>query len=208
MDPQRSRTVSFAVRFIVAAVWLLALVLGIQATSIPVIAMVLAVAAVWVPISHRVLRGDWICLALPLVVGAAVFAVAHWLTRSKTSAKVVVTLSNVDDQGEVDLDGRRKAIAGYQDHVSVPLGDLSSKHRVQAVFSNKTSGYAWRVRFKLGKRTVFCEEAGHAGKPGQGAFDNDMNHTGVVRRLTFDGTGRVIDSWIVSVPNAVGPHRC
>jgi len=42
-------------------------------------------------------------------------------------------------------------------------------------------------------RTTYCEKAGHAGILGGGAFANDTT-LGVVRRLVFDRTGRLLSA--------------
>ncbi|MBS3122176.1 DUF1566 domain-containing protein [Candidatus Woesearchaeota archaeon] len=107
-----------------------------------------------------------------------------------TSQRVFVRAFNIDDTGEVLLDGRRILQVGYREdsgYVDITSHIKSGMNFLRFIAKNQLGGYTWGLEIKCDDALKYLSAAGLAGK--LGARKNDYTKT---QQTIFDCTLPII----------------
>ncbi|MBI4980152.1 DUF1566 domain-containing protein [Candidatus Woesearchaeota archaeon] len=107
-----------------------------------------------------------------------------------TSQRVFVRAFNIDDTGEVLLDGRRILQVGYREdsgYVDITSHIKSGMNFLRFIAKNQLGGYTWGLEIRCGDGLKYSSVAGQAGK--FGAHQNDYTKT---KQIVFDCTLPII----------------
>jgi hypothetical protein len=102
------------------------------------------------------------------------------------------TLYNTDDSARLMVNGAQVAAVGYNESISIDLGELPSTTQLLLEVRNGSGGYTWGLTVTVDGSTVIDDKAGTVGVVGANGNDNGHQQM-VVHRLQFTAAGEVLE---------------